>query len=128
FSDEVIRIFGFARGDRPATREAMVKVIHPDDRDRVTQLFGAALRGEEKYEIEYRLVLPDGTPRVVAEQAEVSFNKQAQPEHVEGTLQDFTERRQAEAKIQYLAHYDGLTSLPQRHMFYAQVAFASRAS
>ncbi len=128
FSDEVMRIFSFAQGDRPANREAMVKVIHPDDRDRVTQLFGAALRGEEKYEIEYRLVLPDGTPRVVAEQAEVSFNKQAKPEHVEGTLQDFTDRRQAEAKIQYLAYYDGLTGLPNRRMFSEQVAFALRAA
>jgi diguanylate cyclase (GGDEF)-like protein/PAS domain S-box-containing protein len=123
FSDEVCRIFGFARGSCPANREAIVKVIHPDDRDRVIQLFGAALRGEEKYEIEYRLVLPDGTARVVAEQAEVRFNKQAQPECVEGTLQDFTERRQVEARIRYLAYYDGLTGLPNRQMFSVQVAY-----
>ena len=124
FSDEVCRIFGFARGNRPANREAMLKLIHPDDRDHVMQLFGAALRGEQKYEIEYRLMLPDGTARVVAEQAEVRRNKQAQAEFVEGTLQDFTERREAEAKIRYLASYDGLTGLPNRQMFSDQVAQA----
>jgi diguanylate cyclase (GGDEF)-like protein len=106
----------------------MVKVIHPDDRDHVIQSFGAALRGEEKYEIEYRLILPDGTLRVVAEQAEVSLNEEAQPEHVEGTLQDFTERRQAEATIRYLNYYDGLTGLPNRQMFSEQVAYALRAA
>ena len=128
FSDGACRILGFPQGDCPPNREAMLKLIHPDDRDHVFQLFAAALRGEEKYEIEYRLVLPDGTPHIVAEQAEVSFNKQAQPEHVEGALQDFTERRQAEAKIQHLAYYDGLTGLPNRRMFSEQVAFALRAA
>jgi diguanylate cyclase (GGDEF)-like protein/PAS domain S-box-containing protein len=125
-SDEVCRIFGFAQGDCPANREAMVKVIHPDDRDRVTKNFETALRGEGKYEAEYRLILPDGTRRVVAEQAEVRFNKHSQPEYVEGTLQDFTERRQVEARVRYLAYYDELTGLPNRQMFAEQVAHALR--
>jgi diguanylate cyclase (GGDEF)-like protein/PAS domain S-box-containing protein len=124
FSEEVCRIFGFVAGDHPLNREAMVKVIHPEDRDRVNQLFAAALQGEQKYEIEYRLLQPDETVLMVMEKAEVRFNKQAQPEHVEGTVQDITERRQAEARIRYLAYYDGLTGLPNREMFSEQVAYA----
>jgi diguanylate cyclase (GGDEF)-like protein/PAS domain S-box-containing protein len=122
FSDEVCRIFGFGLEDRPAKREFMAKVIHPEDRDQVLQLFQAALRGEEKYEIEYRLLLPDGTLRVVAEQAEVSFDGRGRPRQVEGTLQDLTERRQVEARIRYLAYYDGLTGLPNRRMMSEHVA------
>jgi diguanylate cyclase (GGDEF)-like protein/PAS domain S-box-containing protein len=128
FSDGACRLLGFAQGDCPADRQAMVKLIHSDDRDRVIELFGAALRGEGKYEIEYRVILPDGTTRVVDEQAEVSFDNQAQPEYVEGTLQDFTERRQAESRIQFLAYYDGVTGLPNRRMFSEQVAYALRAA
>ena len=122
FSDEVCRIFGFGLEDQPAKRELMAKVIHPEDRDHVLQLFQAALRGEEKYEIEYRLLLPDGALRVVAEQAEVSFDGRGRPRQVEGTLQDLTERRQAEARIRYLAYYDGLTGLPNRRMMSEHVA------
>ena len=125
-SDEVCRIFGFAKEECPPTREAMLKAIHPDDRDHVLQLFAAALRGEEKYEAEYRIVLADGMERTVADQAEVRFNHQGQAEYMEGTLQDFTERRQAEARIRYLAYYDGLTGLPNRQMFSEQVAHALR--
>ncbi|MGD0128768.1 MAG: EAL domain-containing protein [Terriglobia bacterium] len=126
FSDEVCRIIGFSREEQPANREVMLKVIHPEDRDHVLRLFQAALRGEEKYEIEYQLVLPDGTTRVVAEQAEVSFDGRGQPKHVEGTLQDLTERRQVEARIQYLAYYDGLTGLPNRLMMSEHLAQALR--
>ena len=127
-SDGACRILGFAQGDRPANREAMLKFVHPDDRDRVFRLFAAALRGEKKYEIEYKLILPDGTSHVVGEQAEVSFNKQAEPEQVEGTLQDLTERRQAEARVQYLAYHDGLTGLPNRQMFSEQAGYILRTA
>jgi diguanylate cyclase (GGDEF)-like protein/PAS domain S-box-containing protein len=126
FSEEVYRIFGFAQGERPASREALLKVVDPDDREQVIHLFKAALRGEEKYEIEYRLILPNGSSTVVAEQAEVKFNQQGQPEYVEGTVQDFTERRQAQARVWYLAYYDGLTGLPNRQMFSEQVPRALR--
>ena len=127
FSAGARRILSFDRGGGPASREAMVEKIHPDDRDRVIQLFEAALRGEEKYEIEYRLALPDGT-RIVAEQAEVSFNQQRQSERVEGTLQDFTERREAEDRIRFLNYYDGVTGLPNQQMFSEQVDYALNAA
>jgi PAS domain S-box-containing protein len=125
-SEGAYRTLGLAQGDALANRDAMLKFVHPADRDHVNQLFGAALRGEEKYQIEYRLAPPDGTPRIVTEQAEVQFNKEAHPEHVEGTLQDITERRLAEDRIHYLAYYDGLTGLPNRQMFSVQVAHALR--
>jgi diguanylate cyclase (GGDEF)-like protein len=63
---------------------------------------------------------------VVAEQAEVSFDGRGQPKHVEGTLQDLTERRQVEARIRYLAYYDGLTGLPNRLMMSEHLAQALR--
>jgi len=126
FSDEVCRIFGFATGDRPADHDALAKVIDPDDLDHATQLFAAALRGEEKYEVEYRLIPADGTPRVVAEQVQVRLNKEGRPEYVEGTVQDVTKRRHAEDRIRYLAYYDDLTGLPNRQMFSKQVAHALR--
>ena len=126
FSDEVCRIFGFATGNRPADHDALAKVIDPDDLDHATQLFAAALRGEEKYEVEYRLIPADGTPRVVAEQVQVRLNKEGRPEYVEGTVQDVTKRRHAEDRIRYLAYYDDLTGLPNRQMFSKQVARALR--
>jgi diguanylate cyclase (GGDEF)-like protein/PAS domain S-box-containing protein len=126
FSEEVCRIFGFGQGQRPVNRESLLEMVDPDDRDQVIHLFKAALRGEEKFEIEYKLVLPNGTSRIVGEQAEVKFDNYGRPEYAEGTVQDFTERRQAEARVRYLAYYDGLTGLPNRQMFSEQVPRALR--
>ena len=128
YSEGACRILGFTQADFPTDSDALVKLIHPDDRDGVIQLFAAALRGEAKYQSEYRLTMPDGTTRVVAEQAEVTFNNQAQPERVEGTIQDFSEHRQAESRIKYLAYYDGITGLPNRRMFAEQVVYALRGA
>jgi diguanylate cyclase (GGDEF)-like protein/PAS domain S-box-containing protein len=126
FSESANEILGLVQGNRPANRDDLLKLVHPDDRDQVKQCFGAALRGEEKYRTEYRLTPPEGPPRVISEQAEVQFDTQAQPEFVEGTLQDVTERRQAEERIRYLAYFDGLTGLPNRQMFTEQVARSLR--
>lgn len=37
--------------------------------------------------------------------------------YIEGTLQDITRRKQAEARLSHLAHHDALTELPNRTLF-----------
>jgi diguanylate cyclase (GGDEF)-like protein/PAS domain S-box-containing protein len=39
------------------------------------------------------------------------------PNEVLALIRDITDRKQAEAKIHFLAHYDGLTSLPNKFLF-----------
>src|SRR6185503_5387537 len=51
-------------------------------------------------------------------QAEVVRGPTGQPASVSGTIQDVTERKQAEDKIRLLAFYDGLTGLPNRVSFH----------
>ena len=41
-----------------------------------------------------------------------------------GTIIDITERKQAEARVLHLAHYDELTGLPNRSMFHQRVGHA----
>ncbi len=48
--------------------------------------------------------------------------------HIRGTVQDVTEARQAEAHIQYLAHFDTLTGLPNRSAWIGQAQGALRTA
>jgi len=61
WSNQVERIFGLNAGEFDGTYEAYLKLIHPDDLDRVKQTIGSALSGETgPYVTEHRIVLPGG--------------------------------------------------------------------
>ena len=76
----------------------MERVIHPDDRDRVQSSFGLYDLTGENYEIEYRIVRPDGEVRHVIERGEASLFENGVIVEQQGTLQDVTERNQAQSE------------------------------
>ena len=67
--------------------------IHPEDREKVVKAFGKALVGEEPFNIEHRIVWPDGAVRLVHGKAEVSFDG-GRPVRVLGTVQNITDNLQ----------------------------------
>ncbi len=102
WSDELYRLFGFdPRAIRPSW-EAFFQVVHPADRERVGQAIRCALREHKPYCIDYRIVLPDGSERVVCEQAEINNSS------ISGTVQDVTDRKQVEVQLRAAAERDRL--------------------
>ena len=49
-------------------------------------------------------------------------NSAGEPQFVVGVIEDVTARKQSEARIARLAHYDALTGLPNRVFFREQLA------
>src|SRR5215469_16237177 len=93
-SDEVCGILGV----RPVAR--WLNLIHPEDRPRAAEAAAAAIRpGGPRYDVEYRLVRPDGTLRVVHSQGDVTWDKSGRPLRKFGVLQDITELRWAEQEL-----------------------------
>ena len=75
-SDEVCRIFGLQPVDLPEWHERWLQLIHPEDRARVAEAAAAALpRGGPRYDVEYRVVRPDGTERIVHSQGDVTWDE-----------------------------------------------------
>ena len=99
WSDEIYRIFGLAPQEFSATYEAFLDSVHPDDRDMVRDAVDAAIYNKEVYSIDHRIVKPDGTIRYVHEQGEVTYNRKDDPIQMMGTVQDITERIQAETLL-----------------------------
>jgi PAS domain S-box-containing protein len=98
-SDEASRIFGVEPVDMPQWHGRWLSMIHPEDRQRTAAASEAALRGGPRYEVEYRVVRPDGTQRMVHSQGDVIWDESGQPIRQFGVMQDITDLWRAEEDL-----------------------------
>lgn len=96
------------------TRDAFVSLIHPHDRSFFEAQEHAALTGAEPSGADFRILRADGRLRHVRLETEVCRSRDGKIASLAGTLQDVTERREAEDRARFLAHHDPLTRLPNR--------------
>ena len=97
-SEEGDRIWG-ARPRELWDFDEFLASVHPDDRARVEAVMERARENLTGYEIDYRIVRPDGEMRFVLERADAVLDDAG--EHVETvtTVQDITERKQTEEAL-----------------------------
>ena len=98
WSDEMYRIMGLEIG-APWTPAALIKSVHPDDRERFLNSRADELAGKAMPPLEYRITRPDGAERIVRRESAVTRDAEKRPIRLFGTLQDVTERRAAEFEI-----------------------------
>ena len=67
--------------------------LHPDDRDRVLANINHAIATGEDYDIEFRVVYPNGTIRWALTQGKVFYDQNGQPMRMAGLDLDITERK-----------------------------------
>ena len=109
WSEQNWQIFGVSRGT-PLTYETFLSTVHPDDRGAVDKAWKAGLAGAP-YDIEHRIVR-DGEVRWVRERAELEFDEGGNLLGGFGTTQDITERKEADAKLKWLASFPRLNPSP----------------
>ena len=68
------------------------------------------------------LVTPSGEHRIVTSKRVPLLGPDGKPQHLLTMVEDVTERKRAEARIEYLAHHDLLTGLPNRAAFNERLA------
>jgi PAS domain S-box-containing protein len=103
WSDEIYRIFGLLPQQFGATYEAFLSYVHPEDRKFVERSVNEALYEGRPYNIDHRIVWPDGSVRVVHEKAEVTFDDTGKPTRMIGTVHDITELKLAEEELRALS-------------------------
>jgi PAS domain S-box-containing protein len=99
WSEELDRIFGFEPGFVVPTLELALNAVDPGDRERVKQALENSIHLNTPYDIEFRVIHPDGTERFVHSRAKVVRNAAGKPLQMVGSLQDITERKQAEQSL-----------------------------
>ena len=118
WSDETYRIFGLQAHERPIDLAGLQELIHSEDRQVITRAMADALGAGVRYEAEYRVVRPNGEVRFVHSQGDVKKNASGRPNLMFGTIQDITERKQAEEERERLrqaqadlAHLNRVTTM-----------------
>ncbi|MES2260428.1 MAG: ATP-binding protein [Pseudomonadota bacterium] len=98
-SDPWRALFGFS-ATQPIALDDLLQRVHPDDRAAVRQTLDDARHGTPRYEMEYRIELPDGTLRWIGSHGSVEADAQGRPALVRGVSLDITQRKQAELGMQ----------------------------
>jgi PAS domain S-box-containing protein len=106
-SAEAYRILGLD----PATanlspRKYLERMVHPADQARVREAYDEALNARSRFDLEYRIVRPDGSIRHVHTVAEVMLGPDGQLQKLIGFLQDVTEHKMLEQEILQISEHE----------------------
>jgi PAS domain S-box-containing protein len=114
-SEEHYRMFGFDPGEGMPVWEDWVQRIHPDDRGRAIQTMRQKLHERTDYELDFRLVHPDGTTKYIHVLGHPVSDRSGDLVEFVGTSIDITERKRAEeARLDAqskLAHANRVTTM-----------------
>lgn len=106
WSDGMRRIFGVADGYDP-TLENALELFHPSDRTELSTVVAEALESGDISSHEFRIVRPDGDIRYVRGQGEVYTDENGDIGVARGVLQDVTEQKDRERKLDSLVANTG---------------------
>ncbi|HTO99961.1 MAG TPA: PAS domain S-box protein [Anaerolineales bacterium] len=103
-SEEALRILGVERAEL-RTSESVLERMHPEDRQRVREQTQSVLQTRVPAEFEFRVLLPDGSERIVHDRVAPFFDPHGKPTRILGTIQDVTELRQTERDMNELKNH-----------------------
>ncbi len=96
WSDQLYALFGMKRGAGPLDYEEVLSLIHPDDRERAIQVSSNAARERRAYQLEHRVVHPDGEVLSLLIKGDIVRDEKDEVVKLVGTTQDVTEQRKTE--------------------------------
>lgn len=100
WSEEIYRIFEIDPEKFGASYDAFLNAIHPGDREAVNKAYTDSVRNRQPYELVHRLLMQDGRVKYVHERCASFYDASGRPLRSIGTVQDVTERKQAELALE----------------------------
>jgi len=116
FSPQLHHILGVQPGDAAIVREEFLgRWVHPGDRTRVAAEFERMDAGKSALDVEYQVVLRDGTTKHLHHLAQAVFGPDGRVQKYVGTIHDVTDRRRAEDEARVLqerlTHFSRLSTM-----------------
>jgi two-component system, LuxR family, sensor kinase FixL len=100
WSEQVYVILGLDPAGGPSSIDGFVsQIVHPDDRERVQRELQRAFDETGRFDLEYRVVRPDGSSRYVHSRAQFQPTSDGESIVISGTMHDITDRKLAEEEV-----------------------------
>ena len=99
WSERIWSLFGYDKEVTDTTYENFMAAIHEDDRTLVSDAVTKCVESGILYNIEHRVVWPDGSVHWLHESGDVVRDKDEQPLHMLGVVQDITLRKKTEMAL-----------------------------
>ena len=99
WDDNLRALYGLAPGQPVGGYEEFLGRVFPDDRQFVSESVARAIREGGALDYEFRIVLPDGRVRWIADQGRVERDREGRPRFLTGVCMDVTDRRGAEERL-----------------------------
>ena len=96
-------IFGREAQDFLNDPQLWINVVHPDDRQAMLQAWHALVAEGRPFDVEYRVLRPDGAERWISDRGHVVRNAEGRPERIDGVTRDITEQVGHRRRIERLS-------------------------
>jgi diguanylate cyclase (GGDEF)-like protein/PAS domain S-box-containing protein len=123
-SPQIETMLGYTVEEWVADPSLFVRLLHPDDRERVLATHERTQATGEPLRVEYRLHARDGRVVWVHDEGHVIKDPETGEPVLQGYLLDITAGKEAEEQLRYQAFHDPLTGLANRALFTDRVQHA----
>lgn len=133
WSDETYRIYGVSPDTFTPTSESLVNLLHPEDRPAMQRWIEACGAGQSPDDLEFRVILPDGSVRRLSGRGELIYDSENRPTFMAGTVQDITERKKMEEKYYQISQdwedtFNSITDMVTVHDNEFNILHANKAA
>jgi len=99
WSKQIAPLFGYLDNEVETSYDNFIKAVHPEDREMVQQAIKANVEQGVDYNIEHRVVWPDGSIHWVSERGAAVRDDKGHALNMLGVVQDITEQKLAQDDI-----------------------------
>jgi PAS domain S-box-containing protein len=99
WTERIGPLFGYEDGELETSYDNFLKAVHPEDRTRLVAAVNACVEHDVPYDIEHRVIWPDGRVRWLQERGAVTRDASGRATQMLGVVQDIHDRKQAELRL-----------------------------
>jgi len=99
WSERIAPLFGYSEPVTETTYADFLKSVHPDDQGYVDDSIRACVDQGADYDIEHRVLWPDGSVHWLQERGDVVRGKNGEPLHMLGVVQDITAQKNSRTNL-----------------------------